>query len=159
MTLGLMEKAVDDVKDCLETGMESKLDELDTEYGDGIMLVDIKSWYVAEQVAIPEYPSIFVLGDYTEVDGETAGMMRSVNHLRVIVFISDQNLENLRRRLYRYVRAVVELLIAARSSEGWGYAINFERFDYSPIYAGKGTYLADTHIAVNLVANETHSFL
>ena len=154
MTLKLMEGAVNAVKAYLETNMTSKLDELDTEYGD-ITLDDVKAYYTNEVKAIPGYPAIFVLGGSSEVVSEQAQTwMNTQHHIGIVIAVSDGVLETLRTRIYRHVRAVIELLIAARSSNGWNRVIEFERFNFSPIYTEAGTFLADAQVDISVSLNE-----
>jgi len=143
MTLALIEGAIDAVKGYLETNIVAKLDILDAEYGD-FALDDIKGWYIAEQPSIPEYPSVFVLGDTTAIIGEGAGWMQASHTLSIICFVGDQDTAQLRRKLYRYIRAMIELLIRARTV--LGYVITFDRVDFTPMYGREGTFLSDARL-------------
>ena len=133
--------------------MAAKLDALDTEYGD-IELADIQGWYIAELSAIPEYPSVIILGDMTDVEGEGGGWMQGEHTLIIACLVTDQDTEVLRRRLYRYIRAIVELLIAARTSIG--YVITFERLNFSPMYGSAGTFISDARVTARLKKYETN---
>jgi len=155
MALTLIEGVVDALKTYLEANMAAKLDVLDTEYGDGITLADIQKYYIAEVQAIPEYPSIFILGDNVEVLGEGGSWMKSGNNLDLIVFVGDQDTTILRRRIYRYIRALIELLITARTSQGW--VVNFKSVELSPMYSKGGDYLSDAYLSIEIVMTETHA--
>lgn len=147
MTLTLMEGAVNAVKGYLESNMVAKLDALDIEYDD-FALADIQAWYIAELSAIPEQPCILVLGEFSEVVGEGEGTMRVNHQLAIVAIATDQNQEVLRKRLYRYVRACVELLKTARGGDGWRYAITFERLEYSPMMGRGSTFLSDARLII-----------
>jgi len=155
VVLALIEKVVDDLNTYLTANMAAKLTALNTEYSDGITLVDIKTYYIAEVQAIPEYPSIFLLGDNVEVLSEGGSWLKSGNNLDIIVFVGDPNTTTLRRRIYRYIRALIELLVAARTSQGW--AVNFKGVELSPMYSKGGDYLSDAHLSIQIVATETHA--
>jgi len=155
MALTLIEGVVDAVKSYLTTDMPAKLNALDSEYDDGIVLDDIKTYYIAEVQAIPEYPSIFLLGDDVDILGEGGNWLKSGNNLDIIIFVGDQNTTDLRRRIYRYVRALIELLITARTSQGW--AVNFKGVELSPMYSKGGDYLSDAHLSVQIVETNAHA--
>jgi len=155
MTLKLIEGAVDAVKTYLSDNIAAKLDALDTEYADGITLDDIKAWYVAEVQAVPEFPSVFILGESMPVDGEGNGWMKSQSKLTIAVMATDQNPETLKRRLYRYIRALIELLIEARVSVSWAYVIEFTNVNYSPLFSAAGEFLSDARLEVSLRSYET----
>ena len=152
MSLKLIEAVIDVIKAYLETNMAAKLDELDTEYGD-FVLADIDKYYVAELSAIPEYPSILILGESTRPVTEGAGWMNADHTLTVVALATDQDTERLRRRLYRYMRAIIELLVAARTSEG--YVINIDGVEFSPLYGRSGTFLSDARVIIRLRKYET----
>lgn len=147
MSFGLIEEAIDTIKDYLETNMPVRLDTLDAEYGD-FELEDIIQWYIAELTAIPAYPSVLLLGDYTEITGEGEGWLRGEHVITIVCLITDQETERLRRRLYRYIRAMVELLKEGRAD--FGYAIVFERIEFSPLYGRGSDFLGDSRLVVKL---------
>ena len=154
MALTLIEGVVNAVNTYIQANMPAKLDTLDAEYGD-FTLDNIKTYYIAEVKAIPGYPSIFLLGDNVEVLGEGGNWLKSGNNLDIIVFVGDQDTTILRRKIYRYIRALIELLITSRTSQGW--VVNFKSVELSPMYSKGGDYLSDAHLAVEIVATETHS--
>ncbi len=155
MTLKLMEGAVAACKTYLSAGMNAKLSALETEYYDGIDLPDIKTWYTAEVAAVPEYPAAFVLAEATTVQGEGAGWLRASHAMTIAFLIGDASAEVLRTRLYRYIRAAIELLIEARSSAGWLYVINFDTITFSPMFTRAGEFLGDARLIVSLGITET----
>ena len=154
MALALIEGVVDALKTYLEANIAAKLNALDTEYGD-FVLDDIQTFYIAEEPAVPEYPSIFLLGDSVEALGEGGSWLKSGNNLDIIVFVGDQDTTILRRRIYRYIRALIELLITARTSQGW--VVNFVSVELSPIYGKTGSFISDAHLSIQIVKTETHS--
>lgn len=154
MALVLIEAAIDAVKDYLNTNMTAKITALNTEYGD-FTLDSIKDYYIAELSEIPEQPAILVLADSTSVEREGDNYVRGSHHMTIVVVATDQDAEQLRRRLYRYVRAIVELLREARSSEGWGYVIVFDSFDFGPIYTDQSSFMQDARVILHLNKTDT----
>jgi len=152
--LELIEGAVDAVKSYLEANMSTKITALNTEYRD-FELANIKQYYIAELAAIPELPAMLVLGGYTLPEREAANYIRAKHYLKVVALASDQDAQQLRRRLYRYVRAIVELLREARSSAGWSYVIVFDRFDYSPVYTSESSFYQDAQVIAHFNKSDT----
>ncbi len=154
MTLGLMEAAIGVVKTYLSAGMAAKLTALNTEYADGISLTNIKTWYTAEVAAVPEFPSAFILAENSPILGEGGGWVKSAHTMTIAFLVGDANAEALRTRLYRYIRATVELLIEARTSSGWVYVINFDTINFSPMFTRAGEFLSDAKLIVTLSRQE-----
>ena len=152
MTMELIEGAIDALKDYLKSNMAPKLDALDAEYGD-FKLANIKEWYVAELTAIPSYPAIIILGDATNIPVEGSGWLKGEHDITIACLATDQETERLRRRLYRYIRAVVEVLIASRPT--LGYTVTFIRLEFSPLYAREGGFLSDSRLVVRVGRHET----
>lgn len=151
MTLALMEAAIAAVYTYLSTNMAAKLDALDTEYADWV-LADIKAWYRAEVTAVPEFPSCFILSESTDVKTEGAGWLNSAHTITIAYLVSDADTEKLRKRLYRYARATMELLIEGRAT--MGYEIVFTRVDFSPMFSRAGEFLSDARLVVSLSKTE-----
>ncbi len=147
MALTLIEGSVVAVKDYLETNMAAKLDALDTEYADGIALTDIVAYYLAETLAVPDMPAIYVLGDRTEIESESPGHIKAAHYITVAVLVTDPVNETLRKRLYRHIRAIIELLREARSDAAFvAKAIVFDSCEFSPMYGRSGTFLQDARV-------------
>lgn len=156
MTLTLMEGAINAVKNYLDENMAAKLDELDTEYDDGITLADIEAYYLAETLAVPKMPAIYVLGDRTEVEAEGPGYMKVAHYMSIAVLVTDPVNETLRKRLYRHIRAIIELLRDARSDSTLeGKAIVFDLCEFSPMYGRAGTFLQDARVEMHIAEIDT----
>lgn len=155
MALTLMEGSVNAVKDYLETNMGAKLDDLDTEYGD-ITLADIVAYYLAETLAVPGMPAIYVLGDRTEIEVDGPTHIKGAHYISVAVLVTDPDNETLRKRLYRYVRAIIELMREARNDATFENAgIVFDSCEFSPMYGRAGTFLQDARVELHLTKIET----
>jgi len=144
-----MEGAVDTIYDYLHTNIAAKLNTLDTEYGD-FVLKDIKKWYKAEVSESPGFPSLFVLADSAELIGEGDGWLGMAHSITIGIIATNPNTLRLRQMLWRYTRAVIELIIAARSSVG--YVMQIRNVEYSDLYGRGDDYLGDTRI--NLVMSK-----
>ena len=156
MALKLMEGAVSAIKDYLTTNLGAKLNALDAEYDDGITLDDIKAYYTAETMAIPELPAIYVLGDRTEPTAEGPTHIKAEHYITVAALVTDANNENLRKRLYRYIRAIVEVLRAARSDATFENAgLVIDTCEFSPMYGQADTFLQDARVELHMAKIET----
>ena len=153
MSYKLVEKVVDDIKAYLSSSMVAKLSSLNTEYGD-FELEDIKEYYIAELPAIPEYPVVVILGETTALPDENSSWVKPVHSIMIGCLASDADTERLRRRLYRYIRALFELMQEARSSEDWGHTIVFSRFEYSPLWSRGSDFLSDVRMYIDVGAFE-----
>ena len=156
MALTLIEGCIDAIKDFLNTNMGAKLDDLDTEYDDGITLGDIVAYYKAETLAIEAMPAIYVLGDRTVPEAEGPTHIKAAHYIKIIVLVTDQSNENLRKRLYRYIRAIVELMREARDDATFANAaIVFDTLEFSPMYGQADTFLQDARVELHLTKLDT----
>lgn len=156
MSLTLMEGSINAVKNYLDTNMAAKLDLLDAEYADSITLDDIKTYYLAETLAIPELPAIYVLGDRTEIEADGPTHVKGAHYISVAILVGDASNEVLRKRLYRYMRAVVELLRAARSDATFENAgLVFDTVEFSPMYGTPDAFIQDARVEFHLTKIET----
>jgi hypothetical protein len=157
--LALMEAAVEAVRDALEAALPDKLDDLDSEYNDGIELADPARYDVEEQIEADAFPLIEVLGDETVVLAEDATYLKAKHTLAVACTVQDDTRDGtLRRRVYRYARAIVEVLKEARPSIGYTVQFGSPAVDFSPAFRRRGsaTAIAGCTVLVELVKTETH---
>ena len=153
MGLELIEGAVDALKDYLDANFAARVAALNTEYDDGITIEDMKSWYVAMMPRIPEYPACVILGKNGDPDGEGEGWMKSQHQVEIITVATDANTETLQRKLFRYIRAMIELAKASRSSIG--YQVNIGSWDFSDVYASQSSFLGGAKLTLFLKKYET----
>ena len=121
MGFGLAEDLVDEVVTYLEANLAAKLAALDAEYPDSIAL----QMTVATQKGlksleeIPNYPVLYALSPAGIVRprmiSESSSEVDARPELSVGIVVLEQDSETLQKRLYRYGRALTELLI-----DGWG---------------------------------------
>lgn len=148
MALELIEGAVDALKTYLSANMADKVTALNTEYDDGITIENMKAWYVAMMPAVPEYPACIILGKHGSPEGEGEGWIKSQHEIDVMVLVTDQDTQNLQRKLFRYIRAMIELAKASRSTIG--YQVNIGGWDFSDIYAAQSDFLSGSKLTLFL---------
>jgi hypothetical protein len=130
--------------------MPAKLDALETVYGDGIELKDIQAFYVGEKslLEVPEYPAIFCLVPTQPISRFTPDVIDSTYNAIIGVLVMEQNTELLRRKLYRYVRAILELLAAGQLNTSLSFVVAQGNMsvNYSPIYSAEEVFMSDAQI-------------
>jgi len=134
MTFEMAEGFVDALEAYLETTLAAKLNALDTEYTDAIVLEDPvtspsgRFAYVGVKNLqdIPQFPVLYIVSTTSAAEpweayaGEQS--MKSKPQVYVGVVVADPDEESLQLRLYRYARAITELLLAALGAhdlDGW----------------------------------------
>jgi len=121
VAFGLAEDLVDEVVTYLEANLAAKLAALDAEYTDSITLemtvATLTGLRSLEE--IPNYPILYALSPGVIVRprmiSESSSEVDARPELSIGVVVLEQDSETLQRRLYRYGRALTELLI-----DGWG---------------------------------------
>ena len=144
MTFWLIEKVVDGIQTKFESDLATALDLQDAEYAD-FTLEDIKDYYVAEIVEVPETPAVFILGDDIDISSEGPGYSEGMCRVIIACIVGDADSAQLRRRLYRYMSAMYNVVRSLRD-DGWN--LSFETISYSPLYAISGTFLSDAQLIV-----------
>lgn len=112
----LMEEVVNDLNAVMQSGLAAKLTAIQTEHADGVTLDPIVEFIVGEREA-RDYPALWVLGQESEREieegfnqlGFSLGFFRH-RVLIVVALIDPDDPERLRRKVYRYARAVHEVL-------------------------------------------------
>lgn len=150
MSIFTIENTIDAIKEYLESNLAAKLDELDVEYAD-FTLDNIAKWYVAELTAVPAYPVGLLLGDRIE-SLEQNGFIKSYHIITAACLATDIDAERLRRRLYRYIRAIAEVVYGGQ--ETMKANIFLTGADYSPLYSRTGGFLADARVAIRVLRYE-----
>lgn len=149
-TLG--ESLVTSLTSALQAGMAAKLVALNTEYATSLdnadVLTDIAMWCTGEQelTRLHTLPAVFVLADQLtfEVPRQTLTMEPNIV-ARVGVLVEDVEPDRLRLRVYRYMRAVLEVIFDAKRAGtlgGWQFGSS-GIIDYSPILARDSSFIID----------------
>lgn len=134
MTLGLIEAAVDGVVAYITANSAAKIAAVEARYADGIELADFRRVSVAELAEVADYPALFVLGIRNQMS-RGGGFVRVEQELEIAVLVLDQDEETLRRKVYRYGLALVELMIEAEVTADFPFGIEQTMaLDFTPIY-------------------------
>lgn len=157
MTLSLAEGLVNAVATYFGTNMAAKVSALNTEYGDTYTLSDMSAYYKGEKSlqSVPGWPSCFILVPNYVVNAFKVDYLDVTHTLVVGVMVLDQDPEALRIKLYRYARALVELLKEGQvAGIGWHIAQgtpNQFMVDFSPIFTqDDNSFTADCQIRVSV---------
>lgn len=140
--LMLMEDAVNTLLTMIRERMPAKIDELNTEFaGDGIELEQVLegSYFDAEQLTLENYPAIEVLGSTTRFETDTMSLLKTAHEVVIsCTVMDDQDVSRLRRKVYRYARALVEVLREIRQD---GHFISWgdPPIDFSPAFRNRNT--------------------
>lgn len=121
MTVTLAEGLVIKVRDYFTANMATRLTALNAEYADTIVLTNPETYKLGRKSlrSIPEKCVGFVYAPTQRLTGSTQAGTRVFVTLNTGVFVVDQDSETLDRRLYRYGRAIHELLIAGETANAW----------------------------------------
>ena len=135
MSFSLAEGFVNALKAYIEANLTAKLAALDAEYDDGIVLRPMKATLkgIKSLTLIPEYPVLYVVSPDQDVepwnaygDGST---VKSKPHVYAGVIELNTDQETLQLLLYRYARALTELLmegLGEKGLSGWDIVGSFE---------------------------------
>jgi hypothetical protein len=135
MTLALAEGLVDEVKAYLEANLATKLSALDVEYADSIILENSVETFIGIKSlhSIANYPVLYVLAPTTRIEPMAAsgGTVITTKPAIIVGMLAvDPDSETLQIRLYRYARALVELMMEALGTgdllSGWNLATDEE---------------------------------
>lgn len=160
MALTLTEGAVDALNTYLQANMAAKLTALNTAYNDGITLAAPAAYYLDEMSLeeVPSFPIVFILGRRATVERYNASFTDATHEIDIGVMVLEQTSETLQRRLYRYMRAIWELVVErffATTADDFATTSGAD-VNYSPVYARDkaGPYLADACLTVHLNKQE-----
>jgi hypothetical protein len=142
----------------VQSNLPAKLDALDIEYDDGIILEDIPSdfMFISEKVNPPGFPIMAVLPEGTNMnpfDGQSRyGIEHSALTIAVALISRGESEEELKRRTMRTVRGISEIFLDDRTM---GNAVNdvilLEK-EYSAIVGEEGTifFLQEAQLSVRV---------
>lgn len=156
----LSEAAVDAVRDYLVLNLETILGVIDTEKDDGITLPVPVAFVVGAQELdrISEYPIGYVfatnmLGDMLPAGGQG---LRATHTIQVGIIAEDDDTQRLRRRIYRYGRALIEAVAdAQRTGNLTPFAlVGTPQVTYSPTLSDGSFFLGDVLLEWELRGTE-----
>jgi len=126
VTLTLTEGLVNAIVTYVEANLATKLTALNAEYDDGITLLPSVATYkgIKSLQSIPNYPAFFVISPEQTlrpwgISGATAAI-ESKPKIYLGVLVIDADEESLQLRLYRYGRALIELVLAGQGTASLG---------------------------------------
>ncbi len=161
MAWGLVEAIVDEIIQHFKDDLRAKLKTLDAEYKDGIILAEPRAIRMTDPEAPASgisimAPELFVIGAETNFELWRQTTVMSTHAIVIWLMAQDADREILRKRVYRYGRALFEVLVAGHfdSSITWN-MIDPISISYSPIMAREHESLADVRILANFTKQET----
>lgn len=162
MAWTMVEALVDAIKAYMTTNLPAKLDALDTEYTDTIVLDDVVTWYVGQKSveSIPEYPAAFVLANDSNVEYWNATVSNGLHRVAISVIVLDADPEVLQRKCYRYARAIWETLVSAHFAGSLsGFKIyGSPEIGFSPTFVNADTtYLGECQLLISAQLQETRT--
>jgi hypothetical protein len=120
MTLGMQEALVKAIQAYIEPNLAAKLAALNTEYPDAMVLEDRVATVLGIKSlrTIPQYPVLYIISGNADgiiwaIDQGGAASFETRPNVSVGILVIDQDQEQLQIRLYRYARALTELLLEA----------------------------------------------
>lgn len=152
-----MEAVMEAVQDTLSTYMAAKVAALNTEYGDGITLTTIATyeWY-EKNFAAQEYPAIVLDDVRSDPTERYVGAMNETHKLIIFIADTDGNAKTLKKKLYRYARAVKEILTTYYDLGGVTISAGYASTSYSPTFANekKSRYLRTIAVEMDFEKEE-----
>jgi hypothetical protein len=165
MTLGLIEDAVDALILQLEAQFPAKVATLNTEYADAVALASPAIYRASEVVEQALYPLVEVLGIQTSAAGpiDQPGQMNLKHQISILITVQDDaGGDNIRRRVYRYARAAIEIIKTGRGTIGTPTAVGAKAYaiewgipvvDFSPSFRERNSSMSMAGCAINVVLN------
>ena len=160
MAWTLAEGLVNQVVSYFTTNLAAKLAAIDAEVADGLVLAMPASIEISEKAlkSVAEWPVMAVLVEGSQIPQWTGKEIWGHHSLVLGVIVLDQNEDTLKKRLYRYGRALVELLANAHGTGGitWEVGQGMIDIDFSPTFAGpEAMLIGDVQVTVPMILKET----
>lgn len=130
----------------MQSSLSAKLDDLESEYNDGISLPDIPNsrMFVAEKVRLPGTPMLVIMPDRSDPVPNSGENRYGIEyHYLTAAVVDGGNLDEdrLKRRLGRYVRAIQEVFVDERTLSGSVTDVIVVGKDYGPMLNAGGSNL------------------
>lgn len=140
--------------------LQAKLTSLETELGLGAGDLGMPTIYKGEKAvgALPSHPSLCVLVERTVIEDWTGARVHGDHRLLLVVIDLDQDYETLQLNLYRYARALFEVMADAHGDATFTpvVGVGMVELDFGPVYTNRQSqYLADCQVRIPMVMRET----
>lgn len=160
MAFTLAEGLVDEVVTYLTDNLPARLDLIDTEMTDSLVLADPVVYETAEKSleSLAKYPVCVVLVPDTTIGQWTGVEVWGEHSLLIGMIVLDVDPTDLRKRLYRYARALFEELADAHGDGGitWNIGVGPIEINFSPLFSAPDSqFIGDMQITVPMVKKET----
>ncbi len=162
MTWELAEQLVDDIVSHLDTNFVTTLSDIDTDIGDSITMEDVTTWEVAEEELrqVAKWPKGLVVVANTRAREWRGEQIKGQHDVTIAVLALDQDKSILRRRIYRYGRAIMESLgdMHGAGAFTWDVGVNGAiGINFSPLFAIGESFVADIQVDVTFQKTEARS--
>jgi len=149
----------DTIKTHLQTNLPAKLDVLDAEYADGIVLQDVdnSNYYISEVRKLTGFPMITIIPERTDApsDGQYRyGIEYHFLKIATVVVQTATKEDELTRRSGRYTRAVEEVLLDDTNLNCSVTDVVIEQKIYGPLLTQKNALLKESHVRVRVQTND-----
>jgi len=142
----------------LKANLPTKLDALDVEYADGLVLEDTldQSYFISEKLNITQYPVICVVPDRTEIPSD--GQYRyniEYHHLTIMLALAarGQIEEELKRRTMRTLRGIEEVLLSYFTLDGAVADLICSAKQYAPMISEGNALLQEGQLTIRVMIN------
>ena len=154
MAYTFAEGLVDAVLDYLESNLPAKLDSIDTQLSDGITLNDPVDYLRRDPLdprAITTCPVVFAIVPRTRILQWRETSARQSHQLLIYLVEVDADPETLRKRMYRYARAMWETLVDGHFDGTLGWSLGIESSpvaDFSETVTSRSVSMADVRLEI-----------
>ncbi len=160
MAWTLAEGLVDSIVTYFTASFGAVLDIIDAEMADGIILDDPVVIETAEQnfKSIQNYPVMMVLVDNATIGKWTGAEVEGGYQLMIGMIVIDADPTVLRKRLYRYGRAIFETIANVHGTGDIGAHLGVGEINigFSPLFtSSRSQYIADVSAVIPVVMKET----
>ena len=160
MVWELAEALVDDIVSHLNTNFANTLTDIDTDIGDSITMEKPTAWEVAEEELqhVASWPKGLVVVSNTRVREWRGEQIKGQHDVTIAVLALDQDKTVLRRRIYRYGRAIMETLGDMHGAVGFTWDVGIigaVDISFSPLFTvGDRQFAADIQVDVTFQKTE-----
>lgn len=152
----MIEDVVRQIRTRLQQGLPQKLDAIELERGDGVVLDDVRSFLI-QRTSVgqnrPRYPSLSILGEFT-AGSNALSRRRELRH-KISIWVSHRvvgpDTELLQIKLWRYVEAVERLLGADPTLGGKVIDSVITSHDFLDSAPGSGGFVAEAKVVLDVL--------